>query len=333
MAKFKIFMTDKTWPDTTIEEKIIRDGLDAELILSRGGTPEEICREGRDCDALMVLFTPMGREYLKHFERCRLLVRMGIGTNTVDLPTATKKGIMVCNVPDYCQEEVADHVLALFLELTRKVGLLDRQVKSGGWDMTIADPVPRLQGKAFGLLGCGGIGRMTGRRAASFGMRLIGYDPFVPEETFRAEGIERRMDLRAFLSEADVVSLHVPLTPETEGLINPKTLACMKRSAYLINTARGGLIAEDDLYEALASGTIAGAALDVLREEPPRGKHRLFTLPNLIVTPHAAWNSDAAIPELRVKAAEEVVRFFREGRPKNLVNKEVLAVLQERAAS
>ncbi|WP_300525938.1 C-terminal binding protein [Aminiphilus sp.] len=333
MAKFKIFMTDKTWPDTTIEEKIIRDGLDAELILSRGGTPEEICREGRDCDALMVLFTPMGREYLEHFERCRLLVRMGIGTNTVDLPTATKKGIMVCNVPDYCQEEVADHVLALFLEITRKVGLLDRQVKSGGWDMTVADPVPRLQGKTFGLLGCGGIGRMTGRRAASFGMRLLGYDPFVPEETFRAEGIERRTDLRTFLSEADVVSLHVPLTPETEGIINRETLACMKRSAYLINTARGALIADDDLHEALTSGIIAGAALDVLREEPPRGIPRLLTLPNLVITPHAAWNSDAAIPELRVKAAEEVVRFFREGRPRNLVNREVLSALRERTAS
>lgn len=323
MPKYKVFMTDKTWPDLEIEKEIIRE-VDGEVTVSSGGTPEEICNEGRDCDIMMNLFTPMKKEQLEIFTRCRLLVRMGIGTNTVDLDAATERNIMVCNIPDYCQEEVADHVIALFLEMVRKVGDLDRQVKSGGWDMTIADPVPRLQGKVFGLLGCGGIGRMTGKRAAAFGMKVCGYDPYASDEVFSEAGIERYDDLKKFLSEADVVSLHVPLTKETENIINRDTLKAMKPEAYLINTARGALINDDDLYEALTQKKIAGAALDVLRVEPPKEVSRMTLLPNVIITPHAAWNSADAIPELRVKAAQEVVRFIKEGRPKNLVNKAVL---------
>ena len=323
MAKYKVFMTDKTWPDLEIEKRILQE-IDAELTLGAGGTPEEICRQGQDCDALMVLFTPMGRENLEIFEKCGLLVRMGIGTNTVDLPTATRQNMMVCNVPDYCQEEVADHVMALFLEITRKVGMLNTQVKGGGWDMTIADPVPRLQGKVFGIWGCGGIGQMAGHRAAAFGMKVAGYDPYQEEGVFSANGIIRYHDVKSFLSEIDVLSLHVPLTPETGGMINEETLQMMKPSAYLINTARGPLINEEDLCAAVKDGVIAGAALDVLHVEPPKDVSLFRGLDNVIITPHAAWNSEDAIPELRVKAAQEVVRFFKEGRPKNLVNRDVL---------
>jgi len=324
MAKYKVFMTDKTWPDLELEKKILTS-VDAELVLSKGGAPGEICREGSDCDVLMVLFTPMNQENLEMFSKCRALIRMGIGFNTVDMETATKKGIMVANVPDYCQDEVADHTIALFLEITRKVGMLDRQVKSGGWDMDIANPVPRLQGKVFGLLGCG-IGLRTGRRAAAFGMKIAGYDPFLPEEVFEDENILRYTDLRQFLSEADVLSLHIPLTEETRGIINEETLGYMKRSAYLVNSSRGPLIDEDALFRALEEGMLAGAALDVLCEEPPKSLPKLTKAPNIIITPHAAWNSTEAIPELRVKAAEEVVRVLTEGRPRNLINREVCAV-------
>jgi D-3-phosphoglycerate dehydrogenase len=319
-------MTDKTWPDLDIEKDIFAaSGLDIDLALSEGGMPEKICREGKDCDILMVLFTPMGRRHLDMFSRCRALIRMGIGTNSVDLDFAGKKGIQVANVPDYCQEEVADHTLALFLELTRKVGVLNRDVRKGHWEMSIADPVPRLRNLTFGLWGCGGIGRLAGRRAAAFGMRVVGHDPFLPAETFEAHGIARRTDLDSFLAEADVVSLHAPLTPATENMVNEKTLGRMKPSAYLLNSSRGKLIDEEALYAALKNGSIAGAGLDVLREEPPAGVHRFCEFENCIITPHAAWNSTEAIPELRIKAAEEVVRFLKTGRVKNLVNKDALA--------
>ncbi|MDD4029464.1 MAG: C-terminal binding protein [Caldisericia bacterium] len=324
MGKFKVFMTDKTWPDLEIEKRIL-SSIDAELVLSKGGTPEEICQEGRDCDALMVLFTPMNRKNLEFFSKCKVLIRMGIGINTVDMEAATEKSIMVANVPDYCQDEVADHTIALLLEITRKVGLLDNQVKSGGWNMDIANPVPRLQGKVFGLFGCGGIGIRTGRRAASFGMKVAGYDPFLPDDIFLKEEIKKYTNFEEFISEVDVLSLHVPLTSETHGVIDNKTLNIMKTDAYLINSSRGPLINEDALFEALENGTIAGAALDVLCEEPPKNLPRLAKAKNIVITPHAAWNSIEAIPELRVKAAEEVVRTFLEGKPKNLINREVLA--------
>ena len=316
-------MTDKIWADLQIEEKILGE-IDADLVLSKGGAPEEICEEGSDCDALMVLFTPMSKKHLDFFKKCKVLVRMGIGTNTVDLARATEKGIMVANVPDYCQEEVADHALALFLEITRKAGMLDRNVKSGGWDMDLANPVPRLQGKTFGLLGCGGIGQRTGRRAAAFGMRLAGYDPYAPEEVFSREKIARFRRLEDFFQACDAVSLHIPLTPETKNIINRDTLKMMKPSAYLVNTSRGPLVDEDALYDALQNGELAGAALDVLCAEPPKSLPKIATARNIVITPHAGWNSEEAIPELRVKAAEEVVRTFREGRPRHLVNKEVL---------
>jgi D-3-phosphoglycerate dehydrogenase len=332
MAEPKIFMTDKTWPDLEIEKKILSK-IDAELILSKGGTPEKICQEGKDCDVLMVLFTPMGKQHLEIFERCGALVRMGIGTNTVDLPTASRKGIQVANVPDYCQEEVSDHAIALFLELSRKVGMLDQEVRSGRWDMSVADPVPRLQGQIFGLWGCGGIGKLTARRAAAFGMKIIGYDPFLSDSAFEAYGIERRTNLESFLSEADVVSLHTPLTPETTRMVNNKTLGHMKRTAYLINTSRGALIDEDALYDALKEERIRGAALDVLCVEPPKEIPKLCEFKNCIITPHAAWNSTEAIPELRVKCAEEVVRYITTGRVKNLVNKDVLEVLEKESPS
>lgn len=326
MATYKVFMTDKTWPDLELEKRVL-SSIDAELVLSRGGTPEEICEEGSDCDALMVLFTPMGRENLEFFTRCRVLVRMGIGFNTVDMEAATEKGIMVANVPDYCQDEVADHTIALFLEITRKAGMLDNQVKSGGWDMDIANPVPRLQGKTFGLLGCGGIGLRTGRRAASFGMRVAGYDPFLPENVFDEEGIKKYTDFDKFVSEVDALSLHIPLTSETHEIINERTLKMMKPDAYLVNSSRGPLIDEDALFDALESGAIAGAGLDVLCEEPPKGTPRLARAKNIVITPHAAWNSTEAIPELRIKSAEEVVRALTEGRPRHLINKEVLEAL------
>lgn len=324
MKPYKVFMTDTIWPDVDIEKAGVSKIPNVDFSLSKGGTPEEICEEGKDCDALMVLFAPMSAKYLEYFKKCKVLVRMGIGFNSVDLEKATEMGIMVANVPDYCQEEVADHTMALFLEITRKVGLLDRDVKAGGWHMELANPVPRLQGKTFGLFGCGGIGRRTGKRAAAFGMNLAGYDPFVPDEVFAGDNIKRYTVLEEFLSEVDVVSLHIPLLPDTKWIINKSALACMKPTAYLINTSRGPLVNEDDLYDVLVDGKIAGAALDVLNEEPPKSLPKIATAPNIVITPHASWNSLESLPELRAKAAEEVVRTFREGRPKFLINKEVL---------
>jgi len=334
MAKINIFATDITWPDLEVEKSILKD-IDADVTLSTEHEPEAICKQGEDADGLMVLFTPMNRKNLSYFKKARILLRTGIGTNSVDLDAATEQGIIVCNVPDYCQEEVADHTMALFLAITRKIVDLVNQTREGGWNMDIADPVPRYRGKTFALVGCGGIGRMVAARVQPMGMKVIGYDPYLPEEVFKKAGIEQCKDLDELFKAADFISLHMPLTPESTGIVDERRLSLMKPTAYLINSARGQLVDEEALYRACRDHKIAGAGLDVTKYEPPAGQYHftsipdLVTAPNIYLTPHAAWNSDEAIPELRVKVAQELCRFFRGEKPLHVVNKDVLAKYPE----
>lgn len=324
MSTFKVFVTDTLWPDLIYEKETLKE-IGADVVLSKGGSPEEICREGKDCDAILVNKNPMTRENLAFFEKCQIIVRYGIGFNEVDIKAATDKGIIVCNVPDYCQDEVADHTVALLLNVSRKINSLSEQTKAGGWDASIASNVPRYKDKTCALLGCGGIGRMVGKRLQAFGMKIAGYDPYLPEAVFEENDIQRYDDMDKLLADADFVSLHMPLTPESEGVINSRTLSLMKSTAYLVNTSRGGLVDEDSLYKALKAGQIAGAALDVLPTEPPVGVNKLATLPNVIVTPHAAWNSVDALPELRIKASKEICRALTNTKPVHVLNKDVLA--------
>jgi len=178
-----------------------------------------------------------------------------------------------------------------------------------------------LRGKVYGLLGCGAIGQRVAERAAAFGMEVVGFDPFVPDEVMAQAGIRRIGDLDSFFASVDAFSLHVPLTEETHHIINRKNLEKMKNSAFVVNTSRSPLVNEKELFDALKEGVIAGAALDVLEKEPPEGVHPLAELPNVIITPHAAFFSDGAVPELRLKAAREIVRTLTEGQPKFWVNR------------
>ncbi|MPM75164.1 Hydroxypyruvate reductase [bioreactor metagenome] len=261
---------------------------------------------------------------LKLLRKCKIIVRFGIGVDEVDIDAATRQGIIVCNVPDYCQSESADHTIALALGVSRKMHLLYDQTRSGFWDASVANNAPRNYGKIFALVGCGSTGRMVAERAQAFGMKVVAEDPYIPDSVFISNDIKRYKNLDEMLSVADFVSLHLPLNEKTEEIINKKTLTHMKPSSYLINISRGGLVNEDDLYEALINGCIAGAGLDVLRKEPPDGINRLATLPNVIITPHTAWNSKEALPELRTKVATEIVLFFQGLTPCYVVNKSLL---------
>jgi D-3-phosphoglycerate dehydrogenase len=320
LPKYNVFMTDTIFPDTSIEEEELAAG-DAGLTLASTKDPAKYLAEGRDCDALLVVYAPVGPEVIEGLTRCRVIVRTGIGVNNIDIDAATRKGIMVANVPDYCIDEVADHTLALFLSGVRKVTFLHGRVKEGAWDVNEAKPVPRLRGKVYGLLGCGAIGQSVAERVSALGMETVGYDPFAPDEVFAASGIRRISDFDEFLGTVDALSLHVPLTEETRHIINRETIEKMKPGTFLVNTARGGLVNEADLYEALTGGVIGGAALDVLEQEPPEEVPPLAELPNVIITPHAAFFSEGAVPELRRKAAREVIRTLTEGRPKFWVNR------------
>ncbi|HPA59249.1 MAG TPA: C-terminal binding protein [Synergistales bacterium] len=320
MSKYSVFMTDSIFPDTDIEEKELAS-IDATLTLSSRQDPSTYLEEGKDCDAMLVVYAPVGADVIEGLTRCKVIVRTGIGVNNIDIEAASRKGIMVANVPDYCIDEVADHTIALFLSGVRKINFLNSRVREGVWNVNEASPIPRLRGKIYGLLGCGAIGQRVAERAAAFGMEVVGFDPFVPDEVMAQAGIRRICDLDSFFASVDAFSLHVPLTEETHHIINRKNLEKMKDSAFVVNTSRGPLVNEKELFDALKEGVIAGAALDVLEKEPPEGIHPLAELPNVIITPHAAFFSDGAVPELRLKAAREIVRTLTEGQPKFWVNR------------
>jgi D-3-phosphoglycerate dehydrogenase / 2-oxoglutarate reductase len=234
------------------------------------------------CDAMVAGGEILNAELLDLAPRLRAISRTGVGYDAIDIAACTARNIPVTIAPGTNQESVAEHTFALLLALTRNVVNNDNTIKAGGWNRTLVAPV---RGKTLGLIGMGRIGRAVTTRAVAFGMRVLAFDPLSDPEFDTKHGVNRR-ELAHLLAESDVVSLHLPLVPETKGLINRKTLAQMRPGAILINTARGGLVVESDLYEALASGHLAGAGLDVLNSEPPEPGNRLLTLPNVVLSPH-----------------------------------------------
>lgn len=285
------------------------------------GDEEEIVTASRKADALIVQSpnTPVRASLIGALERCRIIIRLGIGLDNVDVEAATKKGIAVANVPDYCEEEVATHAVALLLAYVRKIPLLDREVRKGNWDYRSGGAIRRMSELTVGILGFGRIGRAFAERLRPFGCRLMVSDPYVPGEVAKGLGAfpVSKTDL---FRESDAVSIHLPLTGETKGLVDRTLLRSMKPHACIINTSRGLIIDEAALEEALQEGWIGGAALDVLVVEPPPSGNPFAQHENVVLTPHAAWYSETAVRDLLRKGAEEVVRVLQGGRPKALVN-------------
>ncbi|MGN7164245.1 D-2-hydroxyacid dehydrogenase [Paenibacillus cellulositrophicus] len=266
--------------------------------------------------------TPLTREVLEAAENLRYVGVLATGYNVVDIDAAAARGITVTNVPAYGTESVAQFVFALLLELCHQIGRHGDSVRSGDWAKAVdfsytLTPQIELWGKTMGIVGYGRIGRQVARLAEAFGMRVL-----VSGRPGKAGGNEedadQRVPLEQLLAESDVVSLHCPLTPETDGLINRERLALMKPSAFLINTARGGLLQEQDVADALNEGRLAGAALDVLAAEPPAADHPLAYAPRCIITPHMAWAAVEARERLMSIAVGNVAAFL-EGRPVNTV--------------
>lgn len=319
MGKFRVLMTDTIFPDTTIEQAELRR-IDADFALASRPDPETLKREGAGCDAVINVYVQLTKEILEAWPTCRAIVRTGIGYNTIDLETANARRIMVANVPDYCMGEVADHTVALFLACVRRIPRLHASVKGGQWSVDLAKPAPRLQGKRYGLFGFGNIAQQVARRVQAFDLEVMAFDPYVPAEVFAARQVQRAGSLEELLRAVDFLSVHAPLTAETQGILNAETLGLMKPSAVLVNTSRGPLVNDADLLTALREGKLAGAGLDVLADEPPAFPLALAALDTVVLTPHSAWYSDEAMPELRRKAAQEVARTLTEGRPKFWVN-------------
>jgi D-3-phosphoglycerate dehydrogenase / 2-oxoglutarate reductase len=303
--------------DNVDPERSVLDGHDVELRVLQCRTPEEVAAQAGDADVLINQYVPITAEALDALPRCRLVVRYGVGVDNVDVEAAAARGVWVANVPDYGRDEVADHTLALALAVLRGVVALDRSVREGTWDLEAARPLRRLSTLTYGVAGCGAIGTAVAGRAAGLGMRVLGYD--VPQ--VRSAPPIERVPLEALLSSSDVVSLHAALTPDTHHLIGAAALGRMRPSAFLVNTARGGLVDAAALLAALDAGELAGAALDVLEgETPDELGWRLARHPKVVMTPHAAWYSEEAFHTLKTEVAREALRVLEGGKPRSPVN-------------
>jgi len=264
----------------------------------------------------------MTHRVIEHLPSCLAIVKSGVGVDNIDVPAATEHGICVANVPDYGVDEVATHAMALLLDCLRRVTNTVGAVRRGEWVSTPSYPIRRSAGCVLGIVGFGRIGISVARKAQGFDWRVLAHDPYVGPETIRRLGAEP-VGFDRLLAEADFVTLHLPLTEATYHLIGAATLSQMKPSAHLINTARGGLVDTLALHHALETGQIAGAALDVLEEEPPSPDHPLLNCDRALITSHVAWYSQEALADLRVKAAQEVGRVLRGELPRYLINANV----------
>ena len=318
---YRVVFTDHTFDELDVEREIMAD-LDAELVDGeQSDEPNETLAAG--ADALLVMFDRVDAALMDAMPDCRIISRTGIGLDNVDVEAATERGILVTNVPDYCIPEVSDHAMALVLALARKVVEYDDQVGSGGWDVAEGRVMHRLETRTMGLIAFGNIARAVCEKARGFGMDVIAHDPFLSEEAIREGGAEPVDELDDLLGRADVVSVHTPLTPETEGMLDAAAFETMKESAFVVNVARGGIIDEEALAAALDDGEIAGAGIDVLADEPPRDDNPLLGRDDVILTPHAAWHSAESVIELREKAALNVRDALTGSVPTYLVNTEL----------
>lgn len=312
-----VLVTDSDFPDLDIERELAGEA-GVELESADADSPDGVIEAAREvgADALLVQYAPITREVFEDLD-LSVVGRYGIGVDGVDLDAAADHGVPVVNVPDYCQDEVAEHALALTLSSVRETARFDRNIENGEWDWTAGKPIHRLQGATVGFVGFGSIPERLAEKAAGFDFEYLAYDPYRSEEELAAVGVEKA-DLDELLTKSRIVSVHAPLTDETRELLNREAFETMREDAVLVNTARGGLVDVGALAAALENGEIAGAGLDVLPEEPPE-ESPLFGLESAVLTPHVAWYSEESITELRETVTRDVLSVLAGEEPTNPV--------------
>jgi D-3-phosphoglycerate dehydrogenase len=319
MAKYKVVVSDNRHGDYSIEAEVLKP-VDAEVVIEDCSTVEEMIIACRDADGVLLDQAPMPAKVIENMAKCKVVSRYGVGYDNVDVEACTKKKIYVANVPDYCMEDVSDHAMALFYSCVRRITLRDKQVRQGGWNMDRSG-IYRIKDRVFALVGFGNIARCLVRKLSGLGLKkVLVYDPYVSKEIIEASGAQKA-DLETVLTEADYISLHVPVTPETKGIINKKAFSLMKNSAILINTARGPLVEEEALIDALSTGKIAFAGLDTHSKEPLPADSPLLKMDNCILTDHVGFYSDESMKELHTKVAQNIRAVFESGKPIYPVNK------------
>jgi D-3-phosphoglycerate dehydrogenase len=317
-----VLVTDYTWTSTEPEAQILAE-VGAKLLTAESGCEDELLALVPHSDAILTGFAPITANVIRAGDRLQVIGRYGIGVDNIDVAEATRRGIPVTNVPAYCLDEVAEHAVALLLACARNVCRYDSAVRAGNWLLETGRHVVRIRGRTLGILGFGKIGQTLAAKAQGFGVRIIAYDPYVSRDIIRRHQGEP-VSLDDLVTQSDFLSIHTPLTSETRNLLNEDRLRRMKPTAFLINTARGGIIDQNALLRALKEGWIAGAALDVFEPEHLPPDHPLLSLPNLMITPHVAFYSTQSILELQITAARNVAAILSGHRPNSIVNPEVL---------
>lgn len=314
----KAVITDYQYESVMTEREII-EGAGFTLEACQAKTQEALIAAVEDADAVITQYADINAEVIGCMKHAKMIIKYGIGVNNIDCEAASRKGIYVCNVPDYGVDEVSDHAVAMILALGKKLPVVTDAFRHGDWGYSSTFPLFRLKECSAGLIGFGRIPRMVAAKLQAFGMKVFAFDPYVNEKEASAAGVEIT-SLEHILETCDFVSVHCPLTSDTRHMIGEKELSKMKESAFIINTARGGVIDEGALIKALKNKWIAGAAVDVFEKEPVSPEHELLHMPNVIATPHVAWYSETAIRTLQRKVALEVVNVLSGNKPFHCVN-------------
>jgi D-3-phosphoglycerate dehydrogenase / 2-oxoglutarate reductase len=318
MAKYKVLIADSRHPAYE-EEKAVLSRIDAEIIINRSDNEQKIAHLIIDCDGLIVNLAPITAKIISNMNKCKCVSRYGVGYDNIDTKALKEKGIFLANVPDYCVEDVSDHALALFLDGVRKIARKDRLIKKGKWNLIAIQPAYRIANKTFGFIGYGAIARCLHRKISALGLkRVIIADPYVAAEEAKKACVESA-DLNTLCKEADFISIHAPLTPQTKNLIDTEQFNLMKSTAILINTSRGPLINTPALIEALKNNKIACVGLDVFDTEPLEAESELRKLENVTLSDHNAWYTAESMSELKTKAAENILDTLTKGSPKYIV--------------
>jgi len=308
-----VVVTDSPFPSLDPAKKALEDA-NAEVTQAPSSSEEDIIKSAEYADAILVTYAKLNENILRSLKNCKAIGRFGIGVDNIDLKVAGELGISVNYVPDYCLDEVSDQAMAMIISMARKIPQSNKLVQSGRWEMPAVVPMYRLRGKTVGLIGFGNIPRLMTPKAQAFGFNVIAADPYAPKELFEKFNVES-VTMDELYERSDFISVHAPLLPETKGLVNKKAFKKMKQTAIIVNTARGPLIDEKDLIEALDNKEIGGAGLDVVETEPLPEDSALLGRDNVILAPHTAFYSVEALEELQTKAASDVARVLNGEEP------------------
>jgi D-3-phosphoglycerate dehydrogenase / 2-oxoglutarate reductase len=313
----KLFYLNPNYPELDLEENVLK-GTGIELVRFKVNSDADIASVGDEIDAILTNTTPITRQIVNYLERCKIVVRLGVGFDVVDSVACRERGIVVCNVPDYGVEEVANHAIALLFAVHRQILSYDRRVREKGWGHETEWPIHRLSQQKVGVVGIGRIGAQFASRIKPFVREVAAYDPGLGFDQIEKRGAIPQ-DLRPVLESSDLISLHLPLSERTHHLINPETIGWMQRRPILINVSRGGLIDSAALAMGLREHKVSGAGLDVFEHEPTVPNEYL-DLPNVVLSPHVAWYSEEASQQLRTSAVRTIADFLT-GKPAvNVVN-------------